>query len=228
MTIQADELKPSLILYYYPRQENESFEEAQANAKKFSDLDQFSLILCGTREANHSGGDFIDEIGHYYFGMKSRVKGKTISTPVWYAPKNLVAHLCEPEYDFKALIASTGKSPIVLMDIFPKCIVNEEKNKGDIRRGQTSLELQSHFNKILSYENLRARIKLVIFSLEPSIGDGREEKHRDARELFQDMIKKHYGEKEYLNVPFFAQGPRKFMHVEYSGAQMHILSKGIT
>ena len=63
-------MKPSLILYYYPRQESETFEEAQANAQKSANADKFNLILFVTREANHPGGDFVDEIGHYFFGMR--------------------------------------------------------------------------------------------------------------------------------------------------------------
>ncbi len=223
-------MKPSLILYYYPRQENETFEEAQANAQKSANTDEFDLILFVTREANHPGGDFIDEIGHYFFGMRSRVTKRKISTRVWYAPTDLVGHLCKPKYDFKTLMESTRRSPIVLIDIFPKCILDKERNKGDIRRQQTNSELQSHFNKILAYKKVWNRIKLVVFSLEPSIDDGREEKYQGARELFQGMIKERYGKKGFLSVPFFGMGHHTFKKAKYWGAwdaQMGILSKEI-
>ena len=148
-------IKPSLLLYYYPRQENESFLEAQAKAQKFANSDKFSLILFVTREANHPGGDFINEVGHYFYGMKSRSTKKRISTRVWYAPKDLVANLCEPKDDFQALINSTGKSPIVLIDIYPKCLLDKVQNKHEIRGLQTDGDLKTHFTKILSYKNLK-------------------------------------------------------------------------
>ena len=116
------------------------------------------------------------------------------------------------------------------MDIYPKCILDKVKNKRDIRQGQTDDELKEHFTKLLSYENLWKRIKLVIFSLEASLSSGREEKYREARELFQGMIQKRYGNKEFLNVPFFGMGTHRFNDVSYWGAwdaQMGILSQGI-
>ena len=223
-------LKPSLLLYYYPRKENETFLEAQAKARRFAKSDKFSLILFVTREANHPGGDFIDEIGHYFYGMRMRATKRKISTRVWYAPRDLVAHLCEPSYDFKALIEATGRSPIVLTDIFPKCLLDKEKSKHDIRIAQTRSELENHFKKIFFYEELWQRIKLVVFSLEPSITDGREERYREARELFQTSIQKRYGKKEFLSVPFFGMGIHRFMNIEYWGAwdeQMRVLGDGI-
>ncbi len=223
-------MKPSLILYYYPRKGNETFDEAERKAQAFASSDKFDLILFVTREPNHPGASFINCIGHYFIGMKSRVTKRKINSRTWWGPKDLVAHLCKPRNDLNAHIDSTGKSPIVLIDISPKCILDKEKNKWETRKQLTNSELGSHFNKILSYEKLWKRIKLIIFSVEPSIADNREEKYREARELFQEMINDRYGKKEFLSVPFFGMGHHAFKKVKYWGAwdeQMRILSKEI-
>lgn len=223
-------MKPSLILYYYPRQKDESFQKAERKAQKFANTDKFNLILFVTREPNHPGASFINCIGHYFIGMKSRVNKRKINSRTWWGPKDLVAHLCKPSNDLKTLIDSTRKSPIVLMDISPKCILDKQKNKWDTRKQLTNRELKSHFKKILSYKKLWNRIKMVIFSLEPSVVDGREEKYREARELFQEMIEERYGNKEFLSVPFFGMGYHTFNKARYWGAwdeQMSILSKAI-
>src|SRR3989338_632374 len=223
-------MKPSLILYYYPRHKNESFLNAERKAQRRANADAFSLILFVTREPNHPGINFVNRIGHYFIGMKSRVTKRKINSRTWWGPKDLVAHLCKPKNDFKTLIDSTGRSPIVLMDISPKCILDKKTNKWDMRKRLTNFELRGHFKRILSYGRLWKRTKLVIFSLEPSIVDGREENYREARELFQEMIKKRYGKKEFLSVPFFGMGHHAFKDVKYWGAwdkQMGILSDAI-
>ena len=228
--VAGTKIKPSLILYYCRRQENESFQNAERKARKFADSDKFNLILFVTREPNHPGANFINCIGHYFEGMKSRANKKTINSRTWWGPRDLIAHLSSTKNDLNGLINSTGKSPIVLIDISPKCILDKKKNKWDMRKQLTRSELKRHYTRILSYKKLWKRIKLVIFSVEPSVADGREEKYLEARELFQGMIKKRYGKREFLNVPFFGMGYHTFHHVRYWGAhdaQMKILSGAI-
>src|SRR5258708_3708447 len=196
-------MKPYLILYYYPRRENESFQSAEKKAEKFANSEKFSLILFVTREPNHSGGTFVDRVGHYFKGMRMRTSKKIINSRTWWGPKDLVAHLCQPKYDLKKRIGSSGRSPIALIDISPKCILDKQRKKWDLRKQLTDPELRDHFERMLSYKKVWKRIKLVIFSVEASITDGRKEHYREARELFQGMIDERYGKKDYLSVPFF-------------------------
>ncbi len=165
-----------------------------------------------------------NRIGHYYFGMIGRKSKRRINTAVWRAPKNLLAYLSTSGIDFKNIVRQSGKSPIVHIDIYPQSLLNSVKKKHDKRKSYPRTKLIKHFERILSYKMLWKRIKLVIFSLEPSLCKGRTEKYREERELFQKLIQKRYGKVEVLSVPFFGQGYHELYGRAYWGDDMKSLA----
>ncbi len=153
--------------------------------------------------------------------------GSWVNTAVWRAPKNLLACLSTPGIDFKNVVHQSGKSPVVHVDIYPQSLLNSVKKKHDKRKSYPRAKLLKHFKQILSYKMLWKRIKLVIFSLEPSLCKGRTEKYREERELFQKLIQKRYGKVEVLSVPFFGQGPHLLGSLKYWGDDVKSLARGL-
>lgn len=217
--------KHPLFLYYYQPRAGEVFDDADRNAALAARTDKFGLVLCVGREPN-SSDSIENRVGHFYIGMRKQKDGKKITTMVWRCPRKLVGALCSLKDDFENLVLLTGKSPVINTDIYPKCIRHSVTGKSKLRV-YDALEMKRHFETLLSYKDIWTRIRLVIFSMEKSIGDEIQKRHDIPRLTFEKMVRSRYPKVEFLNVPFFGIGPRRFHGLSYWGDQMEVLAKGI-
>lgn len=174
------------ILYHQPA-------SPQANSMAESGLknDTFPLVVCIGREPNFEGM-VNNQVGAYSYRSP---------TNVWRTPKAMLG-LCT-KLDINKLIQKHGKSPIVHTDISPLCIKNLLDDKNRIRRSGLSLRmLADHVDRILSFEDLWRRTKIVIFT---GIDKNVPYSMRAAKDELEDRLKNDNKQLQVLDLPFFTR-----------------------